>query len=197
LQKALEDTVGDRSVRVETTILNGDLCMVRRVLPPLADDSLTIWLGDGATGQVNLSGIYNAGDNPIVEVLAPADMTGLSLWVAVVDNTGAVFNLLPNMKQEAHDITDVGRIEDGQRRIRVLHSLADVAAGTGVFATTVNQDSFGKSEIVAVLSRTSLFGIRRPKDESVESFAEALAEIVTEEPGNIVSVATRVIDARP
>jgi eukaryotic-like serine/threonine-protein kinase len=101
------------------------------------------------------------------------------------------------MKQEAHDITDVGQIIDGQRRIRVLHSLADIAAGTGVFATTVNQDSFGKSEIVAVLSRTSLFGIRRPKDESVESFAEALAEIVKEEPGNIISVATRVIDARP
>jgi hypothetical protein len=197
LQKALEDTVGDRGVRVETTILNSDLCMVRRVLPPLADDSLTIWLGDGATGQVNLSGIYKAGDNPIVEILAPADMTGLSLWVAVVDNTGSVFNLLPNLKQEAHDITDVGAIVDGQRRIRVLHSLDDIAAGTGVFATTVNQDSFGKSEIVAVLSRTSLFGIRRPKDESVASFAEALAEIVAEEPGNIVSVATRVIDARP
>jgi hypothetical protein len=197
LRQALEDTVGDRGVRVETTILNSDLCMVRRVLPPLEDDSLTIWLGDGATGQVNLSGIYKAGDNPIVEVLAPADMTGLSLWVAVVDNTGSVFNLLPNLKQEAHDITDVGRIEDGQRRIRVLHSLEDIAAGTGVFATTVNQDSFGKSEIVAVLSRTSLFGIRRPKDESVASFAEALAEIVAEEPGNIVSIATRVIDARP
>jgi hypothetical protein len=124
-------------------------------------------------------------------------MTGLSLWVAVVDNTGAVFNLLPNMKQEAHDITDVGRIVDGQRRIRVLHSLEDIASGTGVFATTVNQDSFGKSEVIAVLSKTSLFGIRRPKDESVASFAEALAEIVREEPGNIVSVATRVIDARP
>jgi eukaryotic-like serine/threonine-protein kinase len=197
LQQALQDTVGDRGVRVETTILNADLCMVRRVLPPLEDDTLTIWLGDGATGEVNLSGIYSAGQNPIVEVLAPAGLTGLSLWVAVVDNTGSVFNLLPNMKQEAHDITDVGQIIDGQRRIRVLHSLADIAAGTGVFATTVNQDSFGKSEIVAVLSRTSLFGIRRPKDESVESFAEALAEIVKEEPGNIISVATRVIDARP
>ena len=197
LRKSLTDAVGDRTVRVETTVLNGDLCMVRRVLPPLESDSLTIWLGDGATGQVNLSGIYSAGDNPIVEVLAPADMTGLSLWVAVVDNTGAVFNLLPNMKQEAHDITDVGRIIDGQRRIRVLHSLEDLAAGSGIFATTVNQDSFGKSEIIAVLSKTSLFGIRRPKDESVASFAEALAEIVREEPENIVSVATRVIDARP
>ena len=115
----------------------------------------------------------------------------------VVDNTGAVYNLLPNLRQEAHDITDVGTVENGQRRVRVLHSLADLKAGRGIFATTVNEDSFGKSEVIAFLSKTSLFGIRRPKDESIASFAEALAEIIREEPGNIVSIASRVIDARP
>lgn len=197
LQQALNDAVGDRAVRVDAAILNADLCAIRAVLPPLADDRLTVWLGDGATGQVNLAGVYHAGDNPIVEVLAPADLTGLSLWVVVVDNTGTVFNLLPNMMQEDHEIAGVGAIENNQRRIRVLYSMADVKAGKGVFATVVNEDSFGKSEVIAFLSRTSLFGIRRPKDESIASFAEALTEIVREEPGNIVSIATRVIDARP
>jgi eukaryotic-like serine/threonine-protein kinase len=197
LQAALDDTVGDRTTRIDATILNADLCAVRMVLPPLASDDLTIWLGDGATGQVNLSGIYHPGENPIVEVLAPADLSGLSLWVVVVDNTGKVFNLLPNVYHAEHDVEDVGSVIDGQRRIRVLHSIAEVKADNTLFGTLVNEENFGKSEVIAFLSKTSLFGIRRPKDESVASFAEALAAIVREEPGNIVSIATRVIDARP
>ncbi|MGL4236913.1 serine/threonine-protein kinase [Tabrizicola sp.] len=197
LQKALEDTVGDRTVRVDATILNAQLCAVQRVLPPVPSEPLSIWLGDGATGQVNLSGIYHVGENPIVEVLVPADLTGLSLWVVVVDNGGSVFNLLPNIQQSDHDIQDIGIIDNGQRRIRVLHTAADVQARKALFGTVVDDKNFGKSEVIAVLSKTSLFGIRRPKDESIASFAEALEEIVREDPGNIVSVATRVIDARP
>jgi eukaryotic-like serine/threonine-protein kinase len=197
LQQALEDTVGDRTVRIDATVLNPNLCTVRRALPPLASDDLSIWLGDGATGQVNLSGIYRPGENPIVEVLAPADLSGLSLWVVVVDNAGKVFNLLPNINQSVHDIHAVGTIEGGQRRVRVLHSVAEVKADGSLLGTLVNEANFGKSEVIAILSRTSLFGIRRPRDESVSSFAEALEAIVREEPGNIVSIATRVIDARP
>ncbi len=197
LQEKLEAGIGDRQLRIDATILNADLCAIRKVLPPLESGDLTIWLGDGATGEVNLSGIYRAGDNPIVEVLAPADLTGLSLWVVVVDNQGAVYNLLPNIKQEEHDLSDVGTVENGQRQIRVLHSMEDLAQKRGYLGITVDKDSFGKSEVIAILSRTSLFGIRRPKDESTASFADALAEILREEPGNIVSIATRVIDARP
>jgi len=178
-------------------VLNADLCAVRKVLPPLQSEDLTIWLGDGASGQVNLSGIYRPGENPVVEILAPADLTGLSLWVVVVDNTGKVFNLLPNINQGEHDLAKVGAIVDGMRRVRVLHSVADLQEDKSRLAMLVNEDNFGKSEVIAILSRTSLFGIRRPKDESISSFAEALAAIVRDEPGNIVSIATRVIDARP
>ena len=197
LAQALQDTVGDREVRVDATVLNADLCAVRKVLPPLQSEDLTIWLGDGASGQVNLSGIYRPGENPVVEILAPADLTGLSLWVVVVDNTGKVFNLLPNINQGEHDLAKVGAIVDGMRRVRVLHSVADLQEDKSRLAMLVNEDNFGKSEVIAILSRTSLFGIRRPKDESISSFAEALAAIVRDEPGNIVSIATRVIDARP
>lgn len=197
LQAALEAAAGDRKVRIDATILNADLCAIRKVLPPLQSDDLAVWLGDGETGQVNLSGIYHAGENPIVEVLAPADLTGLSLWVVVVDNKGSVFNLLPNIRQEEHDLADIGRVENGQRRVRVLYSMEDLTAKRGYLAIKVDAESFGKSEVIAILSKTSLFGIRRPKDESIASFAEALSAILQEEPGNIVSIASRVIDARP
>ncbi len=197
LKSALDDTVGDRTVRVDATILNDDLCAVRRVLPISPSDRLSIWLGDGTTEAVNLSGIYRAGDNPVVEVLVPADMTGLSLWVVVVDNTGKVFNLLPNINQDEHDIADIGTIEGGLRRVRVLYSLDQFKANRELIAFKITDGDFGKSEVIAILSQESLFGIRRPRDESIASFAEALDQILREEPGKIVGMASRLIDARP
>jgi serine/threonine protein kinase len=197
LQQALEDTVGDRSVRIDATILNADLCAVRKVLPPVGAGDTLIWLGDGATGAVNLSGIYHAGENPIVEVLVPADLTGLSLWVLVVDNTNQIFSLLPNEKEAEHDIQNIGTVVDGVRRVRVLHSLADVKAGKGVYSITVDEGNYGKSEIIAILSKTSLFGIRLPETLSVGALADELAKVIQDDPGNIVSIAARVIDARP
>jgi eukaryotic-like serine/threonine-protein kinase len=197
LQTALEDTVGDRKVRIDTTVLNDDLCTVRNVLPQVQSDTLSIWLGNGNDGQVNLSGIYHAGDNPVAEILVPSDLAGLSLWVVVVDNTGKVFNLVPNINVGEHEIQSVGAIEGGQRRVRVLYSLEQAAANDKLPAFKVNEGDFGKSEIIAFLSKTSLFGIRRPRDESVASFAEALETVVREEPGNILSIATRLLDSRP
>ena len=197
VQAALDTMVGDRTVRIDVTILNADLCTVRKILPPVGAGDTMIWFGDGATGVVNLSGIYHAGDNPVVEVLVPAGMTGLSLWVLVVDNTNQVFSLLPNEKQAGHDIQSLGTVVDGIRRVRVLHSMADIDAGRGLYSITVNTDSFGKSEILAILSKHSLFEGRLPETLSVGGLADELKDEITKDPGNIVSIASRVIDARP
>jgi eukaryotic-like serine/threonine-protein kinase len=197
LQTALESVVGDRTVRLDVTILNKDLCAVRKVLPPVDAGDAVIWFGDGETGEINLSGIYHAGDNPVVEVLVPPDMTGLSLWVLVVDNTNQVFSLLPHEKQPEHDIQNIGTIVDGVRRVRVLHSLEDIKAKRGEFMILVNAESFGKSEIIAILSKTSLFGTRLPATMSVGGLADELQAVIARDPENIVAVASRVIDARP
>lgn len=197
LQAGLEPMIGDRSVRLDATILNKDLCTVRKVLPPVGAGDAVIWFGDGVTGEVNLSGIFHAGDNPVVEVLLPQDLAGLSLWVLVVDNTNQVFSLLPNEKQPEHAIQNIGSIIDGVRRVRVLHSLEDITAKRGEFMITVNADSFGKSEIIAILSKTSLFGTRLPATMSVGGLADELRGVIARDPENIVAVASRVIDARP
>jgi serine/threonine protein kinase len=196
-QSALAPMIGARTLRLDVTILNKDLCTIRKVLPPVGEGDTVIWFGDGATGEVNLSGIYRAGDNPVVEVLVPPALTGLSLWVLVVDNTNQVFSLLPNEKQAEHDIQDIGTVSDGVRRIRVLGSLADLQAGNAVFSITVDASNFGKSEIIAILSRTPLFETRLPETLSVGGLADELASAVARNPGNIVSIASRVIDARP
>ena len=197
LQAALEPVIGDRTARAEVTILNKDLCAVRKVLPPVGPGDAMIWFGDGATGAVNLSGIYHAGDNPVVELRVPAGLTGLSLWVLVVDNTNNVFSLLPNERQPDHDIQSLGEVVDGIRHVRVLHSLAEIGAGKGVYSITVDPTNFGKSEIIAILSKTSLFGTRLPATLSVGGLADELQGVIATDPGNIVSIVSRVIDARP
>jgi serine/threonine protein kinase len=197
LLAAVEPTLGDRSLRLDVTILNKDLCTVRKVLPPVSAGDAVIWFGNGATGEVNLSGIFRAGDNPVVEVLVPPDLTGLSLWVLVVDNTNQVFSLLPNEKQAEHNIQDIGSVLDGVRRIRVLGSIADLQAGTAVFSIEVDASNFGKSEIIAILSKRPLFGTRLPETLSVGGLADELADVIAKDPENIVSIASRVIDARP
>ncbi len=193
----LTDMIGDRTLSVATTTLNSELCAVRSVLPHVPNGALSIWMGDGATGAANATGVYHPGDNPLVEVQAPASLTDGSLWVAVIDNTGKVYNVLPNINAEAHDLAGVGIVQNGVRRIRVLHSLADQLADNRLMAFSINQGDFGKSEIVAILSRDPLFDVRRPRDESVASFAEALAEIQRKDPGNIIALASRLLDSRP
>ncbi len=197
LQAALEPGLGDRSLRLDMTILNKDLCAVRKVLPPVGAGDAVIWFGDGATGAVNLSGIFHAGDNPVVEVLVPSGMADLSLWVLVVDNTNQVFSLLPNERQPEHAIQNIGAVVDGVRRVRVLYSLDDIRTGKGVYSITVDPANFGKSEIIAILSKASLFGTRLPATLSVSGLADELKDVIAREPGNIVAIASRVIDARP
>lgn len=197
IQRRLSEILGDRRLRVEVTPLNADICAVRRALPQAATDMLSIWLGNGATGAANLTGVYHVGENPVVEIQAPASLTEGFLWVAVVDNTGKVFNLLPNINNEEQDIAALGRIENGIRRIRVLSSIEEFKQNPKLLAMRVNASDFGKSEIVAILSKTREFDIRRPRDESTASFAEALTEEVNRSPKNIVAVATRLLDSRP
>lgn len=197
LQAALQPLIGDRSVRLDVTILNKDLCTVRKVLPPVGAGDAVIWFGDGATGAVNLSGIFHAGDNPVVEILVPPDLTGLSLWVLVVDNTNQVFSLLPNETQADHAIQNLGQVVDGVRRVRVLFTLDEIKAKRGPYMITVDSTNFGKNEIIAILSKRPLFETRLPETLSVGGLADELASVIAKDPDNIVSIATRVIDARP
>jgi hypothetical protein len=193
----LDARIGDRRLAVETTTLNDQLCAVRKVLPDVPNGDLSIWMGNGETGAPNLTGVFHAGENPVVEVHAPASLTDGSLWVALIDNTGKVFNVLPNINAEEHDLIDIGVMDNGVRRVRVLHALAELQTDRNLLAFKVTEGDFGKSEIVAILSRRPLFDVRRPRDESVASFAEALAEIQQRDPGNIIALASRLLDSRP
>ena len=198
LQGAMEAAAGDRKVRIDAIALNDVLCAVHRVLPPVPANGQSIWMGYGDTAKANPSGVFHVGDNPIVEVQLPESITDGYLWVVLINDTGGnVYNLLPNRVQEEHAIAKVGTLADGIRRVRVIHSVADFKADPDKIAFTVTPTDVGRAEIIALVTKTPLFGVRRPRDESVASFAEALAEIAANEPGNILSIATRLLDSRP
>ncbi|WP_415182323.1 serine/threonine-protein kinase [Phaeovulum sp.] len=197
LKLALTPMIGERALRVETTVLNADLCAIRAVMPTTAGGAISIWLGRGATGEAVLSGVYNTGENPIVDVQLPASVTGASLWVLVVDNTGKVFNILPNINHTAHMVDTLGVVENGVRRVRVLWPIKALQEDPTRLAIEIDAENYGKSEIVAILSKTPLFDMRRPRDESVKSLAEALKATLSGRETDIIGVASRIIDARP
>ena len=193
----LSPAIGERKLRIETRTLNDDLCAIRSVMPNTPSGPVSIWLGDGGTGKPVLTGVYRTGENPVAEIQLPADVTGASLWVMVVDNTGKVFHILPNMNAEETSVDALGVVENGIRKIRVLWPISSLAEDPARLAVQVTEGDYGKSEVVAILSREPLFDIRRPRDESVASVAEALAETLQGREDVVLGIASRIIDARP
>ncbi|MFZ1470716.1 MAG: serine/threonine-protein kinase [Paracoccaceae bacterium] len=194
---ALPGVIGDRQVVTGLTVLNDDICSVRKELPPLPTNALSIWMGQGATGEANLTGVFKTGDNPVVEVLIPASVTQGQLWVMVVDNTHMVFNLVPNANFAETDISKLGSVEGSTRRVRVLFSVSENKADNRLPKAEVNKGDYGKSEIIAFLTQGDFFDTRRPGDESIASFAEDLAKAQSQRPGNIIGFASRILESRP
>lgn len=197
VEEALKPLVGDRTIRMDTVTLNEDLCAIRAVLPIVPTGNISISLSNGATGQAVLTGVFQTGENPVADVLLPGGLSEGSLWVMVVDNTGKVFHILPNIKHPEHSITALGTVENGVRRVRVLWSIAEMVEDRSRLAMQVTDTDYGKSEIVAILSRKPLFDMRRPRDESVRSVSEALAKAVQSGEAQIIGVASRILEARP
>ena len=81
--------------------------------------------------------------------------------------------------------------------MRVLYSIEQFQEDNTRIAFQISDEEFGKSQIVAILSKNQLFSTRRPRDESVASLANALSERLQGRESEIIGVATRIIDARP
>lgn len=194
--QTLAPIIGSRSLDVDVDTLDEDLCTIRNVLPPIETSDVAIWLGDGADGTANLTGVYTTGQNPVADILVPANLSGGYLWVMVVDNTGVVFNVLPNVNDSEQQIDKLGVIEGSLRRIPILHPVSSLADDPTKLALEINAGDYGRSEIIAILSRTPLFDLRRPRDESTSAVREALVETLEGRQGEIIGISTRFIEAR-
>ena len=196
IESALGAVIGSRSLDVDVTVLNSDICAIRDVLPLERTGDMSIRLANGRDGSANLTGVFRTGENPVVDVLVPSTRRNAFLWVMVVDNTGKVFHVLPNINETELRIEALGIIEGGLRKITVLHPRSALALDPKKLVVEVISGSYGKSEVIAVLSQRPLFDGRRPRDESVISVKEALTEALAGRETEIISIATRIIDSR-
>ncbi|WP_299426039.1 serine/threonine protein kinase [uncultured Shimia sp.] len=197
IQSHFEPVIGDRQLKVETRVLNDDLCAIRAVLPQIAAQTVSVRLGHGTSGEDSLTGVFTTGDNPVVDIQMPESIVGASLWVMVVDNTGKVFHVLPNVYDTENQVDALGQVVAGIRQIRVLWPVSALSQDPRKLAIEVTKGDYGKSEVIAILSKSPLFEIRRPTEESVASVAAALEELMVHRAEDILGVATRIIDARP
>ncbi len=197
IETALHDLSGDRAIELSLTPLNPAICKLRDLLPKAPANGVSILLSQGDTNQPNPSGVFHTGDNPVIQILVPATESGSSLTVFVVQDDGTILSLMPTVFHEDNTIDGLGTVQDSVRTITVAQSKHDPVLPGKPRKLEINKESYGKMEIVAILTRDDLFDLRRPGLETVEGLAEALAKIQDEMPGNVLAMATSLLESRP
>lgn len=188
LSDALNATIGKRDLALDIEVLNPTLCLVDSVLPNAPEGGFTVDFKMGADGTVNTLGHYFVGENPIIDVTIPADVTSGYLFISALDVSGNIFHLLPNILIEDNRIEALRDGRSGPISLRVAHSLADAADGTKL-AFTVDDTALGKTKIVVIRAEAPIFDGLRPTTESAQGYANALKERV----GAVMSLDSRIL----
>lgn len=175
LAGALQAIGGKRPVSVETQVLNPSLCLIENFLPKAPRGGVAVDFGYGSTGQENPTGIYTVGENPLIDLVLPADMVDGYLWVSIVDVSGNVFHLLPNILRADNAVAALRDGREGAVPVRVAFSVADAQA-EGKLAFQVDDSTLGVSKVVVIHSDQPLFDTMRPTTESAPGYAQALKD---------------------
>ncbi|MDN5788666.1 MAG: DUF4384 domain-containing protein, partial [Pseudorhodobacter sp.] len=173
LLESVKDVAGDREVLVDAEILNANLCKIEQALPRAASLGFAVNFGFGDRADPNPAGRYFVGENPVIDVVIPADVTDGYLWVFIVDVTGSVFHLLPNLNRPDNSVADLRKGKTGAVPVRVAYGMGE-AKGNSKMAFVVDDSVLGKSKIVVLHAAAPVFESLRPISESTSSFAGAL-----------------------
>jgi len=194
---ALRAMAGDRQVVLDLEVLNPSLCLIEQHLPraPTGATSVAFIVGD--RNEPNPSGRFFVGENPVIDVVLPAEMTSGYLTVSILDVSGNVFHLLPNISRPDNSVETLRKGRNGEVKVRVAFGLDAASTGGGI-AFRVDDSSLGKSKILVLHSSAPLFDGMRPTSESAVGFAEALQVSFEADSGRILSLDSRIlITARP
>ena len=174
LSAALGDVVGDRPVNISVDLLNPTLCLMESILPkaPTSAIDVAFYQGDNDNAP-NPTGDFIVGENPVIDVQLPAEITTGYLSVSVLDVSGNVFHLLPNISRANNAVEDLRKGADGPQTIRVAHAV-NSPRENGEIAFRVDDTTVGKSKIIVIHSSAPLFEEMRPTSESALSYSEAL-----------------------
>ncbi|MFO1144663.1 MAG: serine/threonine-protein kinase [Amaricoccus sp.] len=195
LKGALSAGIGDRTARVDAAVLDPTLCGLVSLLPAVPAGPLSIGLGYGDRDGPNTTGTYAVGDNPVIDVLLPAQPDDGYLWVAIADVTGNLFNLLPNLGRPDAGVASNGVVEGETRRVRVAFGLTDAKDDPKTRPYFKVDDTFGKSLMIVFRTDRPLFDTLRPTTETVASFIQDLKPVLQAGQVRILALATQVIES--
>jgi eukaryotic-like serine/threonine-protein kinase len=174
LSAALGDVAGDRPVNISVDLLNPTLCLMESILPkaPTSDIDVVFYQGDNDNAP-NLTGDFVVGENPVIDVQLPPEVNSGYLSVSVLDVSGNVFHLLPNINRASNAVADLREGAEGAQTIRVAYAV-NSPRENGEIAFRVDDSTVGKSKIIVIHSSAPLFDEMRPTSESALSYSEAL-----------------------
>lgn len=194
---AIRDISGDRDIVVDTEILNPTLCLIEAYLPRAPESEINVVYGFGDKTEANPTGRYFVGENPVIDVWLPASVDSGYISVSVLDVSGDVFHLLPNLNRSENSVSVLRGGKLGPFMVRVAFSLQE-AVNTRKIAFVVDDNSLGKSKIVVIHSADPLFERLRPTTESAAGYAQALKDRAEQSSALIYSLDTSILTtARP
>lgn len=177
LKTALKNAAGQRSVEVSAQVLNPTLCLFDDVLPNVPSGGFEITFALGETGEPVPFGDYTVGQNPVIDLVIPADITTGYLFASALDVSGNVFHLLPNMNRPDNSVEALRDGQTGDVTIRLAHTLEEAAASNGKkLAFVVDDTALGKTQILVIHAQDQFLDGMRPTTESAMSYAVALVE---------------------
>jgi serine/threonine-protein kinase len=193
----LRAIAGDRQVVLDLEVLNSSLCLIEQHLPKAPTSATSVAFTVGDRNEPNPSGRFFVGENPVIDVVLPADMTSGFLTVSILDVSGNVFHLLPYISRPDNSIESLRGGRSGEAKVRVAFDLDAASTGGGI-AFRVDDSSLGKSKVLVLHSSAPLFDGMRPTSESAVGFAEALQSSFEADAGRILSLDSKIlITAQP
>ena len=189
---ALRKISGERQVILDVEVLNPTLCLIENHLPKAPSAGVEVLYRDGDLDEPNPSGRFFVGENPVIDLVLPADMTDGYLTVSILDVSGSVFHLLPNLNRQGNDVATLRNGQSGAVTVRVTDSQSRPQQN-GALVFRVDESTLGKSKIIVIHSSQPLFGGLRPSEESASGYARALQEDAKSGTGGIKSLDSRIL----
>ncbi|MBP7241235.1 serine/threonine-protein kinase [Amaricoccus sp.] len=192
IEAAIAPRLGDRTLALDLVTMNPAFCEVASAVPGTAPRVGSFALGLGGSPEPNLSGIYEVGDNPVIDLVLPVTLDAGHLWVEIADVTGNAYNLVPSDSRPDTLLANLGEVAGGLRTIRV--AFAEDEAGPGRPAFRIDA-TFGKSLLLALVTDRPLFEVARPVEETA-AFGEALRARLASGAVTVLAETTQVLDSR-
>ncbi|MBI1172560.1 protein kinase [bacterium] len=189
---AISAIAPERKVDLKIELLNPALCQIETTLPAAHEGKFSFAFGYGDSSDDNPSGRYFVGENPVIDLIIPADVTTGYVSVAIIDVSGNVYHLLPNLNRKDNAVADLRKGATGEAKVRIAYPLSDNKDPSHI-AFTVDPTTLGKSKVIVIHSEKPLFPELRPTTESVGGFADALKQAVDSGNLQILSLNSRIL----